>query len=54
MPTYEYVCRKCNRRFEAHLTLAEHDKRKAQCPKCRTKDVQQVPEAFYAVTSKKS
>jgi putative FmdB family regulatory protein len=54
MPTYDYVCKKCDHQFEVRLTVEEHDKRKVECPKCHAKEVQQLPEAFFAITGKKS
>jgi putative FmdB family regulatory protein len=55
MPTYEYICRKCNKRFDVMLTLSDHAKRPKQpCPKCKSRDVEQRISAFQAVTSKKA
>ncbi len=54
MPTYDYVCKDCNHHFEKHVSLEEHQQRKVQCPKCGSKNLEHVPEPFYAVTSKKS
>jgi putative FmdB family regulatory protein len=54
MPQYEYVCNKCKKTFSLIMTLAEYDKGKAACPKCKSKNVEQRVAAFFAVTSKKS
>ncbi len=54
MPQYEYVCNKCKKTFSLIMTLAEYDKGKAACPKCKSKKVEQKVAAFFAVTSKKS
>jgi putative FmdB family regulatory protein len=54
VPTYDYQCAKCGKRFEAQQTVAEHDRRQATCPECRSHSVSQLPSAFHAVTSKKS
>jgi putative FmdB family regulatory protein len=54
MPTYDYVCKDCQKSFELVLTLGEHDKSDILCPKCGSKNVEQDAVAFYAVTSKKS
>jgi predicted nucleic-acid-binding Zn-ribbon protein len=35
------------------LTLKEHEK-DAKCPKCGSKNIEQVATAFFAVTGKKS
>jgi putative FmdB family regulatory protein len=55
MPTYEYICRQCKKRFDVVLTLSEHAKRPKQpCPKCKSRKVEQLVSAFQAVTSKKA
>lgn len=54
MPVYDYKCLDCNKDFTLVLKVAEHEKRKVACPKCKSKNVKQIPSAFYAVTSKKS
>ena len=54
MPTYNYVCEKCDHKFETRLTMKEHDKRKVTCPKCHSNKVRQLPGSFFAITSKKS
>jgi putative FmdB family regulatory protein len=54
MPQYEYLCEACNKKFSMILTIAEHEKGKAKCPKCGSTKVEQQWAAFYATTSKKS
>jgi putative FmdB family regulatory protein len=54
MPTYDYVCLDCRRKFTVHLTIGEHERRKAKCPKCGSKKLKQLFEPFFAVTGKKS
>ena len=54
MPTYDYVCQQCKRKFAVQLLITEHERGTVKCPKCKSKKVQQVPEPFFAVTSKKS
>ena len=54
MPYYEYICRKCHKKFGEVLTLKEHEERKVQCPQCKGKDLEPVLEPFFAKTSKKS
>jgi len=53
MPVYDYVCHDCHKTFELILTLKEHEK-DAKCPKCGSKNIEQVATAFFAVTGKKS
>ena len=54
MPTYEYLCKECKKTFTLILTVAEHDRNQAVCPKCKSKKTEQQFAAFFAVTSKKS
>jgi putative FmdB family regulatory protein len=43
MPTYQYRCEKCGKRFERTETITEHEAVKPQCPKCGSKKVTFVP-----------
>ena len=54
MPTYEFVCKKCKKKFSLIMSISEYEKKKAQCPKCKSTDVKQQITSFQAVTSKKS
>jgi len=54
MPTYDYECKKCGKKFSQMKTIREHEKKKTRCPKCASADVGQLVEEFFAVTSKKS
>jgi putative FmdB family regulatory protein len=53
MPVYDYLCRDCHKTFELILSLHEHDE-VVKCPHCGSKNVEQEPAAFFAVTSSKS
>jgi len=54
MPTYEYCCRQCGQQFTKMMTLSQHGRRsKPACPKCDSRQVEQRPASFQAVTSKK-
>jgi len=54
MPLYEYVCNDCKKEFSRVLTLKEYEAGQFVCPHCQSKNVEQRPATFYAVTSKKS
>jgi putative FmdB family regulatory protein len=54
MPLYEFTCKDCQKDFSRILTLSEYEKGQFICPHCQSKDVEQKPATFYAVTSKKS
>lgn len=55
MPTYEYLCTECSKRFSQKKTFAQFDREKVvKCPKCSSTKVQQLFSATFAKTSKKS
>lgn len=54
MPTYEFVCEKCRKRFTLVLSISEYEKKKMECPKCKSRKVKQQISSFQTVTSKKS
>lgn len=54
MPTYEYECQACKKKFAKVLSISEHGKGKVICPKCKSAKVKQSLSAFTAKTSRKS
>ena len=54
MPNYEFQCEDCQKNFSLQLTLAEHEAKDYQCPKCKSKNVKQLISTFQAQTSSKS
>jgi putative FmdB family regulatory protein len=54
MPSYEYQCQKCKKRFTVVERISQHTSRSPACPKCRSKATRQLLTAFYAKTVKKS
>lgn len=40
MPTYEYRCLDCRKRFEIFMSYAEYGKRSVVCPHCGSSNVQ--------------
>ncbi len=57
MPTYEFLCRKCNKPFERIYSLEEYDrqtKKKIKCPNCGSRSVVRQISAIEVRTSKKS
>ncbi len=54
MPSYSYVCRSCRKSFTVQMTIAEHDKGRVKCPKCKGRNVAQQFGSFGVKTSKKS
>ncbi|MFH1090046.1 MAG: zinc ribbon domain-containing protein [Pseudomonadota bacterium] len=54
MPTYEFRCEKCSKKFTEILSISEYEKKKIRCPKCKSTRVKQEITSFQTVTSKKS
>ena len=54
MPSYDYRCPKCKKRFTAVLSMGEHDAEKVKCPKCGERKLEQLITAFLVKTSRKS
>jgi putative FmdB family regulatory protein len=54
MPTYEFRCEKCRKSFTIVMSIADYEKKKYQCPKCKGRKLRQEITAFQTVTSKKS
>jgi putative FmdB family regulatory protein len=54
MPIYDYRCTKCGKRFSRQEPIAEHGRRRPECPKCGSRAVEQVYSPFFAKTVRKS
>jgi putative FmdB family regulatory protein len=54
MPTYEFFCETCKKKFEVILSISEYEKKSVRCPKCKGKKVSQQVVSFQTITSKKS
>ncbi len=54
MPTYEYACPQCKKKFNVSMTIQDHDRRRIKCPKCANARVNQTIQGFFTTTSKKS
>jgi putative FmdB family regulatory protein len=57
MPTYEFLCQKCEESFERIYSLDEYEKetkKKIKCPKCASTSVVRQISAVQVKTSKKS
>jgi putative FmdB family regulatory protein len=40
MPTYQFVCQDCKKRFELFMTYSEYGTRPVACPRCASQNVQ--------------
>jgi putative FmdB family regulatory protein len=54
MPSYEFLCEKCKNLYLLQLSLAEYEKKKYACPKCKSRKVKQQITTFQTKTSRKS
>jgi putative FmdB family regulatory protein len=54
MPTYEYECQDCKKKFTVIQSISEHGKTKSSCPKCKSAKVKQSISTFTTKTSRKS
>jgi len=54
MPTYEFVCEKCDKPFTLIMKISEYEKKSFQCPECNSRDVKQQITSFQTITSSKS
>jgi putative FmdB family regulatory protein len=39
MPTYDFICKDCNQRFDVFITFAEYGKKKVACMHCGSKNI---------------
>ncbi|MBW1701028.1 MAG: zinc ribbon domain-containing protein [Deltaproteobacteria bacterium] len=54
MPTYDFRCEKCKKKFTLTMTISEYENKKRRCPKCKSTRIKQQITSFQAITSKKS
>jgi len=54
MPTYVFRCAKCGKTFEKTMTVAERERARPACPKCKGRKIEPVFGGFFAKTSRKS
>ncbi|HJX34053.1 MAG TPA: zinc ribbon domain-containing protein [Desulfatiglandales bacterium] len=54
MPTYDFRCEKCSKKFTLQISITEYEKTKFRCPKCKSTRVKQQIVPFQTVTGKKS
>ena len=50
MPTYEYHCRECGKKFSVTLTFSEHDQARVACPRCKARKVEQQFSTVFTKT----
>jgi putative FmdB family regulatory protein len=53
MPTYDFRCGGCKKKFSLTMGIAERDRKRIKCPKCASQKVEPVFSTFFAKTSRK-
>ena len=54
MPSYEFRCEDCRKKFTIVETFSEHARHQEKCPKCGSRKLEQLFTAVSVRTSKKS
>jgi putative FmdB family regulatory protein len=54
MPSYDFVCGECKKRFSLTMSVSDYEKKGFRCPKCKSEKVKQQISSFQTITSKKS
>jgi putative FmdB family regulatory protein len=54
MPTYDYLCTKCQKEFTVTMTVRERESTTPACPGCGSKELEPVMGSFFSKTSRKS
>jgi len=53
MPTYEYECKKCGKKFEHSQPIEQWDQKQI-CPECQSQQTEKLVTSFIPKTSDKS
>ncbi len=54
MPTYEFLCTKCQKEFTVTMTIRERSEKVPTCPGCGSSDLEPLMTSVFAKTSRKS
>ena len=54
MPSYEYECADCGKRFTVVERMSQHGDKAPRCPACKSAHTRQVTSTFFAKTVRKS
>ncbi len=54
MPTYEFLCTKCQKEFTVTMTIRERSEKAPTCPGCGSSDLEPLMTSVFAKTSRKS
>ena len=54
MPSYDFKCVKCNKKFSLTMGIKERETKRLKCPKCGAGKPEPIFSTFFAKTSRKS
>ncbi len=54
MPTYEFLCLKCQKEFTVTMTIREREANPPACPVCKSSELETLISSVFAKTSRKS
>ena len=54
MPTYDYSCLNCGKKFAMVHSIKDHVNKAKSCPKCKSRKVERIISNVLIKTSKKS
>ena len=54
MPSYDFKCLKCGKKFSLTMGIKERETKRLKCPKCGAGKPETVFSSFFAKTSRKS
>jgi putative FmdB family regulatory protein len=54
MPTYEFLCQKCQKEFTITMTIRERGETQPACPACGSTELEPRFSSVFAKTSRKS
>jgi putative FmdB family regulatory protein len=53
MPTYDFRCGACKKKYTLSMSITERDRKRIKCPKCGSRKAEPVFSPFFAKTSRK-
>lgn len=54
MPTYDFRCGGCRKKYTLTMSIAERDRKRIRCPKCGSSKAEPIFFSFFCKTSRKS